>query len=464
MKKQPDRTGRAGELRRRAEGRLRNQSIGGARIETKADAQRILHELQVHEIELELQNEQLKQSKAEVDASLERYTDLYDFAPVGYFSVDEQALILDVNLTGAALLGTERSRLTNRRFQLFVAPESRADFNAFLERVFAEQGRQTCEALLMNAGRVSFWADLQATTVTTADTVGKLCRMAVSDISARKQAEEAQRRIVFLAATNRKLDEEIVRRRAMEAALRESETHARQLVEESHHTQKKLQLLTRQLLVVQEEERKRISRELHDGVVQTLVGINVGLSALRRGGFVGESTPGNKFAGIQRLVADSIDAVHRFARGLRPAVLDDLGLVPALQTYCKSLVTERKLGIEIKASRSIATLDDAGKTVLFRVAQEALSNVARHAQATKVKVTILEIPGAIRMEISDNGRAFHVERILLAKNPKRLGLIGMKERLEMVGGSLVIESAPGRGTTVRAEIPIARARPDQEAP
>jgi PAS domain S-box-containing protein len=459
VKKQPGHPGRAGELRRRAEHRLRNQPIRGAQIETNADAQRIFHELQVHEIELELQNEQLKQSKAEVDASLERYTDLYDFAPVGYFSVDERALILDVNLTGAALLGIERSRLTNRRFQLFVAPEGRADFNAFLERVFAEEERQTCEALLLSAGRASFWADLQAVIVTTADTAGKMCRMAVSDISARRQAEEAQRRIAFLAATNQKLDEEIIRRRATESALRESEAHAHQLVEQSHHTQKELQLLTRQLLVVQEEERKRISHELHDEVVQTLVGINVGLSALRRGGSVGDATPGDRFAGIQRLVADSIDAVHRFARGLRPSVLDDLGLIPALHAYCKSLAAERKLRIDITASRSVAALDETGKTVLFRVAQEALNNVANHARATKVKVSIREITGAIRMEISDNGRSFEVGKMLLAKNPKRLGLIGMKERLEMVGGSLGIESAPRKGTTVRAEIPITRAEP-----
>ena len=457
MKKQPGRPERAGSLRRRAERRLRNQQNGGSRIKQEVDAQRILHELQVHEIELELQNEQLKQSKADVDASLEKYTDLYDFAPVGYFSVDEQGSILDVNLTGASLLGIERSRLTRRRFQLFVAPGGRADFNAFLERVFAEHGKQTCEALLLNAGRASFWADLQATTVTTADAAGKMCRMAVSDISARRQAEEAQRRIAFLAATNRKLDEEIVRRTGTEAALRESEAHARQLAEQSQFTQEKLQFLTRQLLVVQEEERKRISHELHDEVVQTLVGINVGLSALRRGGCIGDPTPGDRFAGIQRLVADSIDAVHRFARGLRPAVLDDLGLIPALHAYCKSLAVERKLRIDITASRSVAALDETGKTVLFRVAQEALTNVAHHAKATKVKVSIREIPGAIRMEISDNGRAFQVGKILLAKNPKRLGLIGMKERLEMVGGSLDIESAPRKGTTVRAEIPITRA-------
>jgi signal transduction histidine kinase len=92
--------------------------------------------------------------------------------------------------------------------------------------------------------------------------------------------------------------------------------------------------------------------------------------------------------------------------------------------------------------------------VLYRVAQEALTNVARHADATEVRMSIAEVSGAIRMEISDNGKSFHVGRALLAKNPKRLGLIGMKERVEMVGGSLAIESAPDTGTTVRADIPF----------
>ena len=96
-----------GELRRRAEQRLREQPAREVRVEHQADTQRLLQELQIHHIELELQNEELKQSKAEADAALEKYTDLYDFAPVGYFSLDEQGVILELNLTGAVLLGID---------------------------------------------------------------------------------------------------------------------------------------------------------------------------------------------------------------------------------------------------------------------------------------------------------------------------------------------------------------------
>jgi signal transduction histidine kinase len=149
-----------------------------------------------------------------------------------------------------------------------------------------------------------------------------------------------------------------------------------------------------------------------------------------------------------------VDSVHRFARDLRPAVLDDLGLIPALHAYCQNLAERKKIKIKLTACREVETLGGAERTVLFRVAQESLSNVARHARATKVRVEISEVPGAIRMEVADNGKAFPVQKIFLAKNPKRLGLVGMKERVEMVGGNLTIESVSGIGTTVCAEIPF----------
>jgi signal transduction histidine kinase len=102
----------------------------------------------------------------------------------------------------------------------------------------------------------------------------------------------------------------------------------------------------------------------------------------------------------------------------------------------------------------VEALGNVKRTVLFRVAQEALTNVARHARATQVRMSIMEISGLIRMEISDNGKSFQVGKMLSARNPNRLGLVGMKERVEMVGGRLIIESSPTSGTTVRVEIPF----------
>jgi signal transduction histidine kinase len=257
-----------------------------------------------------------------------------------------------------------------------------------------------------------------------------------------------------LTKSNGLLENEIVRRKAGEAVIKKGERDYRNLFIESQFMQKKLRQLTRQIISAQEEERKQISRELHDEVVQTLVGINVELSALATGASLGVHTLKVKIAQTQRIVENSVKAVHRFARELRPAVLDDLGLIPALHAYSKNLAARKKIKIRMTAFGGVEALGGAKRTVLFRVAQEALTNVARHANATEVGMIISEISGAIRMEISDNGQSFHVEKTLGARNPKRLGLVGMKERIEMVGGNLTIRSTAGKGTTVCAEIPF----------
>jgi signal transduction histidine kinase len=270
----------------------------------------------------------------------------------------------------------------------------------------------------------------------------------------RQQNDTLRRLSIELAKESRRLKSEVDRRKVGESAIRNGKERYRTLFLESQIMQKKLRQMTRQIIMAQEEERKEISRELHDEVVQTLVGINVELSALGKGASVGLHALKAKIARTQRLVENSVNAVHRFARELRPAVLDDLGLIPALHAYSKSLAERKKLKIQMTAFGGVEALGGAKRTVLFRVAQEALTNVARHAQATQVRMSISEISGAIRMEICDNGRSFNVKKAFGAKNPKRLGLIGMKERVEMVGGNLTIESEPGKGTTVRAEIPF----------
>ena len=285
------------------------------------------------------------------------------------------------------------------------------------------------------------------------------------DITQRKQHEEALRQAEILLSRHAGQLETMVAKRTRQLttsnrqlatsldSTRIGEEQNRVLLLESQAMQKRLRHLTHQILTAQEEERKKISRELHDEVVQTLVGINVELSALVHGNSPDVKLLKDKIARTQRLVESSVDAVHRFARELRPAVLDDLGLIPALHAYCKSLAARKKLQIQLTAFAGVERLESDRRTVLFRVAQEALNNVARHARATRVKVGISKISGAIRLEVADNGKSFPVKKVLQAKT-KRLGLVGMRERVEMVGGSLTIESTPSKGTTVRAEIPF----------
>jgi PAS domain S-box-containing protein len=440
------------DLRRRAETRLKATPAPQGQPQTEADTKRLLHELQVHQLELEMQNAELREARDEVETQLGRYTDLYDFAPVGYYSIDEQGLILDVNLTGAALLGVERSRLINRRLLGFVTPHSFTTLQAFIKKVFTGPEKLVCVVSLLTEQGATFWADLQATPATSTDGEKKWCRVVVSDLTSVKQAEEVLGRMEGLATANRELKLEIVHREMAEAALKKSEAEAR-------HMQEQLRHLTHQLLLTQEEERKRISRELHDAIVQTLVGINVHLSSLTVKSRVGVEDLRTKITRTKRLVEKSVEIVHRFARELRPTVLDDLGLIPALQSFITEFTQRTKIRVRFEACAEVEQLDSSERTVLYRVAQSVLANVDKHAHARNVIVNVRKLPAAISLEIRDDGISFNVKRVLVATRHKRLGLLGSRERIEMVGGKFAIESAPGKGTTIRAEIPIKFASP-----
>jgi signal transduction histidine kinase len=158
-------------------------------------------------------------------------------------------------------------------------------------------------------------------------------------------------------------------------------------------------------------------------------------------------------------VGKSVDIVHQFARELRPAVLDDLGLIPALHSFLKDFAARTGLHTHLTAFAQAEKIDSANRTVLFRVAQEALNNVARHAKASRVEVTLQKLSDRICLKIHDDGKAFNVESVRRRRGGKHLGLLGMRERLEMIGGCLQIESARGQGTAILAQIPLTRAKP-----
>ena len=459
MSGKPNSFADAAELRQHAEALLKKQKKKKktGQPQTEADMLRLLHELQVHQIELEMQNAELQEARDDVEAGLEKYTDLYDFAPVGYFSIDEQGLILEVNLTGATLLGVERSKLLKRQLPRFVAPTSRPTLLAFLERVFLVPEKQVCEIELLKRNGTPFWADLQAESAASLGGGQNGCRLAVSDITPLKRAEEAQRHMEALTASNRELTEEIKRRKVVEQALKKSEQHASRLLAKSIKLQGQLRHLSHQVLRAQEDERCRISRQLHDEILQILAGVNVHLESLKKEAGIGCKDCQKKITATQRIVGKSVDIVHQFARELRPTLLDDLGLPPALRSYIKDVMTRTGLHIQFTSFTrgKVEALDNDKRTVLYRVAQEAITNVVRHAQASVVTVNLQKIEDAICLEIKDDGQAFQVKRVLSAAKYKRLGLLCMRERVEMVCGTLAIESKAGLGTLIRVEIPFA---------
>jgi len=148
---------------------------------------------------------------------------------------------------------------------------------------------------------------------------------------------------------------------------------------------------------------------------------------------------------------------------LRPAMLDDLGLTPALRSFIKELPHTKDLKIQLKTTPEVEAMDNMRRTVFYRVAQEALLNVVRHAEARTATVSLETIPNGIRLEVRDDGKAFEMADMVATIDYQRLGLLGMKERVRMVGGEFYIESKPGKGTIVRAEIPyLTNLRDEQE--
>ncbi|MDK2856904.1 MAG: hypothetical protein PWQ29_59 [Verrucomicrobiota bacterium] len=453
MQKKPNLPLDPAELRRRAENRLRKGLSHPEEPTSEADTQRLLHELQVQQIELEMQNDELQAARNEMETLLEKYTDLYDFAPTGYFSLDERGQVLAVNLTGAGMLGIDRTQLVNQSLPHFMTKESRPVFLSFLEQIFARPERQSCEATVLKADGNAFWAAFHGTSALSIHDPQKWSRVTVSDITALKRAEETRRHLNTMAIANQALQQEIIQRQAAEEDLRQSERQTGLLLEQSRYMQEQLRLLSRRVLSVQEEERKRISRELHDEITQTLIGINVHLETLSREVAANPKGLRQKIARTQKLVEESVDIVHRFAQELRPTVLDDLGLIPALHAFMKNFMKETGIRVTLKAFAGVEKLSGDKRTALYRVAQEALTNVARHAHASRAEVSFRKLPNAVHMQIKDNGQSFEVKRVIPLRENVRLGLLGMRERMEMVGGTLTIDSAPGDGTTIHAQIP-----------
>ena len=257
-----------------------------------------------------------------------------------------------------------------------------------------------------------------------------------------------------LAISRARLARETRRGTAGRAELADSERANCVLRNRSLLTEERMRRLSHQLLSAQEEERKQISRNLHDAIGQTLTGINVGLAALKIESSAGSRGIDEAISHTQQLVERSMKTVHQFAWELRPTLLDDLGLVPALRSYSRAFSARTGVRVRFASDAGLAQLSSDRTTALFRVAQGALENVERHARAAHVCVRLRSLPGAVRLEVKDNGRSFDVERMETSATNKHLGLVVMRERVEMVGGAFSIESSPGRGTTVRADIPL----------
>jgi signal transduction histidine kinase len=221
---------------------------------------------------------------------------------------------------------------------------------------------------------------------------------------------------------------------------------------EASASRAQLQQLSARLVAAQEDERRSISRELHDEVGQSLTGVLVemaNLSTLIRGGDL--DRVGAKAGEIKRLLEDSIRVVRNMALLLRPSMLDDLGLVPALEWQARETGKRTGLWVKVDAAAVSDHLPEEHKTCIYRIVQEALHNIVQHAGARQVNVEVQQDKDCLLLAIRDDGKGFD------ARRQRGMGLLGIEERVSFLGGTFAVESQPGQGTVLRVSLPLVEA-------
>jgi PAS domain S-box-containing protein len=223
----------------------------------------------------------------------------------------------------------------------------------------------------------------------------------------------------------------------------------------------RLQLLSRRVVEVQEEERRHLARELHDEIGQVLSAVSVNLQVLKQ---ASDAAAWPRLEESTRIVNDAIQQVRNLALDLRPAMLDDLGLIPTLRWYADRQSQRAGFLLHFDADSTGRRLPPEVETTCYRIVQEALTNVVRHAQAKRVWLELREESSQLKLVIRDDGIGFDPVHLQHRATPEAgIGVQGMRERVDLLNGTIKIKSNPGRGTTIEIRIPLASKRPNRAA-
>jgi signal transduction histidine kinase len=226
------------------------------------------------------------------------------------------------------------------------------------------------------------------------------------------------------------------------------------LFEEVRAGRERAQALARRVVEAQEAERRHISRELHDEAAQVLMGMKLGLNLLERES-AGSDAALAQLADLRAMADDALATLRRVATDLRPASLEHLGLRQAIEQYAESIAEKNGLRVDFEATGSGERMPANVENALYRITQEALANVVRHARASRVDILLEQGKRRVLLMIEDNGVGMRLAEVMKPASG-HLGLIGIRERVEMLGGTMRVESAPGAGTTLVVEAPHGR--------
>lgn len=380
-----------------------DDDIGHSKLE-------LLIELQIHQTELEMQNLELKEAQQQLEESRNHYADLYDYAPVGYLTLDQTGDIRSINLTGASLLKKERALLIGKPFITCFSHIDHQAFFHYLHDIFNNPNKVTFDLKVGNAHNQFRFIHLESI----ADDDNKTCRMVISDISQLREAIDGNRKLL---SENRRLMKELFR--------------------------------------VQEKERRTLAFELHDELGQWLTAIRaeneVILNSVENNALITTS------AHAIRNCTESMHAViHNMMHQLRPALLDALGLPNALLELKNQWCSHHQhIVLEFKLEGDFTILDEQLNIAVFRLVQEGLNNICNHAQAKWTQISLVHETDAnspadyLYLKIEDNGKGYDVNQ-----QSTGLGLLSMRERVIALNGTLSVRSACDEGTEINIRLPI----------
>jgi PAS domain S-box-containing protein len=410
-------------LREKAERLLQGRDPAAADADP-GDLARLVHELEVHQVELELQNQELRRAQAELVASRDEYENLYESAPVGYLTLNAKGLIERANTAAHEILGFE-NELRNRPLSSRIEAEDRSPFYGYLNHLAATEKRPEPVEVRMAGPAGTVHVRVEATTEY--DGRGGLLRwrLALVDVSRRREVEEA---------------------------LQASEARARAEAARRQH-------LANRLVELLEEDRRDTAMALHDDIGQILAGVKLQIESAR-----GDPEGRRQMDQAAKDLQDAISRLRSTSRRLHPASLKVLGLEAALRSL-KEEARGSGCRIHFFFQGIPATLDPDRALAVFRIAQEAVANALRHSGCREVHLSLSARGSTLHLTVEDDGRGFDWnEAVSGASGRGPLGLMIMKERAVYAGGSLHVDSAQGRGTTVTAEIPLLEAPPQAPVP
>lgn len=410
--------GRLADLRRRVDA-LPEHERQGLLAEAVEEVSVALEELQVTSEELHQQNEQLAIAHHHAETERQRYLELFDFAPEGYLVTDLNGKILEANRAASTLLSVPQTFLVGKPLSVYIKEEDSKPFRTQLNRLPTLKHLENWEITLQPRDGKPFRAAFTVTTVAGSRHEPPSLRWMIHDISERNR---------------------------MDKKLRQSEN--------------RLRFLSEKLLSTQEDERKRVALDLHDSLAAILAAVKFNVEGaiqqLRNDETDKKVVPSleHALANIQNI----FEEVRRIYMDLRPALLDDLGIQATVNWYVREF---QKLYSHIRVEKEIhieeRDVPEPLKIILFRIMQEAFSLVARHSEADLIRFSLGRMEDRMEMTIRGNGDGFNIEQAPEANQPrKEYGLLWMRERVELSGGSFKIEFLKGEETVIRASWPMVR--------